>query len=109
MPWPAEILIDFSATGDNVVVPAVPGQVVKVFQLFLVLSADTNLTFKDGGAAFSGSLPMKANGSIVLDDNQGSRQADRPWFTSSLGKGFVISQSGTAQVSGRLYYTQGFL
>lgn len=107
MPWPAETSISFSASGDNVVIPAVAGQSIKVFQLFLVVSATTNLTFKDGPTALDGPLDMTANGSIVLDDNLGSRQSDRPWFTTSPGNAFTINQSGSAQVSGRVYFTQG--
>jgi hypothetical protein len=107
MPWPAEVAIDFSATGDNIVVPGVTGQTIRVWQLFLVVCADTNLVFKDGSTPFDGPLCMLANGSIVLDDNAGTRQSDRPWFTTSPGNPFVINQTGSGQVSGRIYYTRG--
>lgn len=110
MPWPAESPIDFTATGDNAVVAGVAGLRVKVFQLFLVVSAATTLRFKDdGGTNLTGPIAMLANGSIVLDFVRGSREADQPWFTTSPGNAFVINQTGTAQVSGRMYYTQGNL
>ena len=110
MPWPAEAAIDFSASGDNDVIAAVPLLRVGVFQLFLVVDADTILTIKDGtGIDLTGPMAMLANGAIVLDFVRGSREADQPWFTTSAGNAFVINQSGSAQVSGRLYYTQGQL
>lgn len=107
MPWPAEIAIDFSAAGDNVIVAAVPDTRVRVWQLFLLVSKDTILVFKDGSTPLTGLMAMLAHGSVVLDFVRGSREADQPWFTTSPGAAFVINQTGTAQVSGRLYYAQG--
>lgn len=109
MPWPAETAIDFSASGDNAVVAAVAGQSVQVYQIFFVVSADTIITFYDGvgGTALTGPISMKANGSVVLDFVRGSREADQPWFRTTEGNAFIINQSGTAQVSGRVYYRQG--
>lgn len=110
MPWPAETAIDFSASGDNAVVAATPNWRVRVFQIFFVVSADTVITFKDGASIdLTGPISMKANGSVVLDFVRGSREADQPWFTTSEGNAFIINQSGTAQVSGRVYYTHGML
>ena len=110
MPWPSEAIIDFTATGDNAVVAGVVNQVVKVFQLFLIVSADTTLTFKDGsGMDLTGPIAMLANGSIVLDFVRGSREADQPWFTTNVGNAVIINQTGSAQVSGRLYHVQGLL
>lgn len=108
MPWPADTPISFSITGNNVVVAA--GNVthrVKVWRLFLVVSADTILTFFRGAVALSGPLPMKANGSIVFDMIPGTRESDTPWFRTALGEDFIINQSGTAQVSGTVYYSTG--
>lgn len=108
MPWPAEVAISFSASGDNILVAGVPQEQVRAWQLFLVVSADTILTFKDGAAInLTGPIAMKANGSIVLDFVRGSREASEPWFTTSAGNALILNQTGTAQVSGRLYYTQG--
>ena len=95
-----EAAINFSGTGDNELVSAVIGQRIRVHKLFLVVSADTNLTFKDGGSALTGAIGMKANGSVTLDID-----TRYPWFTTTAGSAFVLSQSGTAQVSGRVYYS----
>jgi hypothetical protein len=98
-----EAAINFTATGDNTVVAGVAGQQIRVYRIFFVVSAATTITFKDGaGTNLTGAISMLANGSFVLDfdfDNH-------PWFTTSVGNAFVINQSGTAQVSGRVYFTQ---
>jgi len=95
-----EISIDFTATGDNTIVAAVAGKAVRVYRIFFVLSAASDIVFKKGATALTGVIEMKEGGSVTLDFQ------DQPWFTTELGEAFVINQSGTAQVSGRLYYTQ---
>ena len=95
-----EISINFSGTGDNTVVSAVAGQHVRVYKIFFVVNAATNLIFKNDGTGLTGSVAMLANGSFVLDFDE------RPWFTATSGNAFIINQSGTAQISGRCYYVQ---
>ena len=81
-------------------VAGVTGQIIRVYKLFLVVGGTTTLTFQDGSTGLSGGLPMVVNGSIVLDmDGQ-------PWFKTSSGNAFNISNSGNLQVSGTVYYTQ---
>ena len=108
MPWPAQIPIDFSASGDNIVVAAADASHrVKVWRLFLVVSADTILTFQSDTTELSGPISMKANGAIVFDMIPGTRDTNTPWFRTELGEDFVINQTGTAQVSGTIYYSVG--
>lgn len=108
MPWPAETPINFSAGGANVVVPVGnPAHRVKVWRLFLVVSADTVLTFQSNSTPLSGPLSMKANGAIVFDMIPGTRDTNTPWFRTEVGEDFVINQSGSAQVSGTVYYSVG--
>jgi hypothetical protein len=94
-----EAAIDFSANGDNTLIALVAAKKIKVHRLFLVVSTATNLTFKDGATALTGAMFMSANGGFTLD-----MQGD-PWFTTTAGAAFVLGQSGTAQISGRLYYS----
>jgi len=96
-----EASIDFTATGDNTLVAGVGGQSVKVYKFFLVASAATVITFKNGATALHGPLTLAAGGSFVLDFDA------EPWFTTSAAAAFVLNQTGTAQISGRLYYLQG--
>ena len=93
--------ISASSTGDNVVVSTVAAQTVRVYRIFFTVSAATTITFRDGGGtSLTGAMTFTAGGSFVLDF-----QGD-PWFITSSGNAFIINQSGSAQISGRVYYTQ---
>lgn len=96
-----EAAIDFSTTGNNTVVSGVANKTVRVFRIFFVCSAATNITIKDGSdTALTGAMSMSANGGFTLD------AIGEAWFRTSAGNAFVIHQSGTAQISGRVYYQQ---
>ena len=90
-----------SASATSVSAPAgITGSIIRVYKLFLVVGAATNITFEDGTTALCGALPLAANGSVTLDlDGQ-------PWFTCSRANNFTIGNSGNLQVSGAVYYTQ---
>jgi hypothetical protein len=94
----AEAPINFSSTGDNTIVSAVVGQGIYVFKYFLVVSTATNLIFKDGTTALTGAIDLTANGTMTFDFDT------RPWYSTTQGNAFVINQSGTAQIGGRVYY-----
>lgn len=98
----SELIINFNSTGENIVVPGVASQVGRIYKIFFVVSAATTLTFKSsaGGTALTGAMSMLANGGFALDLDS------KPWFTTIASGDFIISQTGTAQVSGRVYYTQ---
>jgi len=92
-------VIDASSTGNNTIVAAASGKNVLVYKIFFVVSAATTVTFKDGASTnLTGAITMTAGGAFVLDIDS------EPWFTTTGGNAFVISQSGTAQISGRAYY-----
>jgi hypothetical protein len=93
-----EAKIDVAGAGDNVLVAGLPGRRIGVCGIFFVLGGDVNVTLKDGATALTGAIPMKANGSFVLDPNE------HPWFTTTPGNDFILNLSGVAQTSGRLYY-----
>lgn len=92
--------INFSSTGDNVVVNGLVGKVTKILQIMLVLSTSSNLIFKSGSVAISGTFTMLANGSFVLDYIQ------LPITCLNPGDNFVINQSGAATVGGIIWYAQ---
>ncbi len=89
-----------SATGTAIAAPAgIAGEIIRVYKLFLTVGGTSNITFEDGSTPLCGALPMVANGSISFPmDGQ-------PWFTTSVGNAFTIANSGSAQVSGVVYYT----
>ena len=68
--------------------------------MLLSVDAATNITFRDGANNFGETLYLTANGAVVLD------QSDEPWYITSASNGFVIKQSGTANIGVRLWYTQ---
>lgn len=93
--------INASSTGDNVIVSTQSAQTVRVFRMYFVVSAATTITFKSGGGtALSGAISLLANGAIVLDFD------GEPWFLTTASQAFIINQTGTAQISGTIYYTQ---
>src|SRR5689334_16629252 len=90
--------ISFSGSGDNTVVAAIATNRIKVHRIFIVVGGSTNITFKHGTTAFTGALPMTANGGITLDIT------GEPWFITALNEAFVINSSSAVQVSGALWY-----
>ena len=100
--WPLSgAAINFVASGDNTLVAGVAGQIITVYQIFFVVSAAATLTFKDGATALTGAMSFTANGSLTFAFDTS------PWFSTSPGNSFVLTQTTTtAQVSGRIYYSQ---
>lgn len=93
--------INAAANGDNTLVAGVAAQTVRVFQLFLVTSANVNIKFKDGaGTDLTAAMSMTKGGAMVLDFN------GEPWFVTSAANAFILNLSAAQQVSGRIYYTQ---
>ena len=91
--------INFSSTGDNTVISAIASTRILVDRVWLVASTATNLTFKDGASnSLSGPVPMSANGGLTFDIS------GEAWFVTALANAFIINQSGTAQISGQIYY-----
>lgn len=95
-----EAKINEASGGDHIIIPGLAGQTIRVFRIFFVLTADTDVTFKDGATALTGPLPMLASGSITLDFTE------LHWFITSAGNDFVINTTPNAGFGGRVYYTQ---
>lgn len=96
-------VVDFDATGDNVIVTGLAGKTIKVYRAALVVEgSDTHLRFKDGpgGAPLSGPLPLRDHGSIMFD------LEDKPYYETSQGIDLVLWQDGTAIVGGNIWYVQ---
>lgn len=91
------------ATGTTTqLVAAVAAQVVRIYRIFLVVSAADNLTFKTAAASLhGGALVYPANGGLVFD------YSGEPWFVCGTNEALNLTTTTTAQVSGLVYYTQG--
>lgn len=102
--WPREVSlltespINTAGTGDNILVAGVSVQTIRVHKIFFVCDTTTVISFKSGSTALTGPITLTPGGSVVLDFDSA------PWFTTFSGDGFVINQTGTAQLSGRVYY-----
>lgn len=92
--------IGFNSTGDNTVIAAVANQGIRIYKIFFVADASTNIIFKNGSTALSGTIPLFAGGAFVLDTS------NDPWFMTSVGSAFVINQSGTSSIGGMVYFHQ---
>ena len=96
-----EAIVDHDSFGANVIVPGIPGKTILVYSIFFVMGEDSLVTFKSGLLVeLTGSMNMKAAGSIVLDYNR------RPWFRCADGEDFVIDLTVAVSIDGRCYYTQ---
>jgi len=98
--------INFSASGDNVVVPAVAGKQIKVYRLKLLCASATALSFKDGvgGTVLEGPMPFSANQGMIEDYTSIDMP---PWYTTSPGNALVINSSNAVQIGGALDYSVG--
>jgi len=97
---PYSLAVVSAATTTIATVAALTGQTVRVYKVFLVASTATTLGFADGSTALSGGLSILANGSVTLGAD------GTPWFQTSSGNAFNITNSAGAQISGTVYYTQ---
>jgi hypothetical protein len=90
-------VVNFSASGDNVVILGLIGQRIKVLQFFLVFGGAVNLIYKSGTTPISGTLTFLSNGAHVLDYMQ------LP-LTCNPSDSFVINSSAAVQVGGTIWY-----
>lgn len=96
-PQTLQAVVSFSGSGNNIVVNGTVGKIIKVLQIFFVVGGATNLIFKSGSTALSGTLTMLANGSVVLDYIQ------LP-LNCLTGDDFVINSSLAVTVGGTIWY-----
>ena len=99
----ASLPINFAASGDNVIIPAVAGKFIWMYRILFVVGAATSLTFIDGtpgGTVLSGAFPFSAGGSMVLDDSGDA------WYMTTPGNALVLNNLGAVQVSGTVWFIQ---
>ena len=97
----SEVKLGFASSGDNTIVAAVAGQVIRVYKIFFVVASAVSVKFKDGaGTDLTAAMSLTGSGSFVLDFDP------YPWVSTTSGNAFVINLSGAVQASGRLWYTQ---
>lgn len=92
-----QAVVNFSASGDNIVISGTLGQQIKVLQFFLVVADATNLTYKSSTTAISGPLDFPAAAGQVQDFIQ------LP-LTCNPGDNFVVNSSVGVQIGGTIWY-----
>lgn len=87
--------------GDNVLVPAVAGESVKLYRGIITVGAATILVFEDGPAGtplFTAYLT--AGGSVTFEPS------GIPWFVTSKNNGLYVNSSQAVNAYGGLGYVQ---
>lgn len=93
--------VDFSLSGDNVLVSGIVGKRIYLYRIAFVVAGATNVRFKDGVSTnLSGLYTLNAGGSVVLDIS------NVPWYQTSTGKDLILNSSNAVQVGGTIYYQQ---
>lgn len=96
--------INFSSSGDNIIVAGMAGQIIRVFRMKLLVSGATIISIKNGtGIVLDGPFSFSANQGMILDFTSIDMP---PWYTTSPGNSFVINSATGFQVGGSLDYLQ---
>jgi hypothetical protein len=90
--------ISFTGSGDQIVIPAMPGYRIAVLQFFFILSAASVLTYKSGATALTGPLSFLANGAQVQDFTR------LPIQCVADGDPFVINSSTPVTLGGTIWW-----
>jgi len=99
-------LVNVNTIGSNIIIPAKPGQYIRIYKLWLVAAAAVNVTISDVGPPpgniiiNDGPMPFLPSGALILDYDTIA------WYNSQVGASYALILSAAVQVSGRIYYTQ---
>lgn len=89
--------VSFSGAGDNTVIAGTLGQRIKVLQFFIVIAGATNLIYKSGTTALTGSMNYPSAGAQVQDFIQ------LP-LTCNSGDAFIVNSSNGVQIGGTIWF-----
>ena len=90
--------VSFSTSGDQTVVAALANKTTRILQLFLVIGGTTNLIFKSGATALTGTLTF-SSGAMFMDYIHLSMDCLQ-------GGAFIINSSQAVTVGGTVWYVQ---
>jgi hypothetical protein len=92
--------INTNSSGDSVIIPGIAGKIIRVIRIWFTIDQDTLISFKDGSTPFDGPLNFVDCRSLTFNIDT------EPWFITSPGNDFIINQTGTAQISGKIDFEQ---
>lgn len=97
-----QLQINFAASGDNTLVSAVPGRIIRVHKVFLVGAGASNVRFWNGASVdvdpLSGQMNFASGWAIAID-------IDDFTMITTAGKALVFASSAAVQVGGWLKYS----
>ncbi len=96
----SQVAINFSSSGQNSIVAAQSGKVIRIYRIWSTVAEQTNIEFQDGSVALSGPAPCNQGGGITLD------YTGDPWYVGTAGNVFNLNSSNAVQVGGTVYYVQ---
>ena len=92
--------IDVSTSGPVLIVAGSANKAIKVQCVFLTANEAASFYFSST-TPLTGPIPLQAYGCFFTPYYAGFN-----WFTLYRGENLYLTQSGTARLSGRIYYTQ---
>ena len=92
--------INFTGSGDQIVVGGIANQVIRVLQFFFILNSASTLIYKSGSTALTGPLNFIASGAQVQDFIQCPLNCLNP------GDPFIINSSNNTTLGGTIWYVQ---
>jgi len=99
VPFYDQVPLNFTGSGDQVVVTGAVGTRIAVMQFFFIVSTAVTLTFKSGSTALTGPLAFLANGAQVQDFIQ------LPLMCND-GDNFVINAAASVTLGGTLWFAR---
>lgn len=96
-------IIEISASGDNIIVPAVAGKFIRCYSYLITSAGAVSTKFKDGtGLALTGTnwSTMTANGGTAL----GGNVEIGGYFQTTVGSSLILNLSASVQVGGHITY-----
>lgn len=95
-------VISNNASGENTIIAAPSsGQYIAIDHINLMPTTAVGVTLKSGSTALSGTYPLDALQSLVLDN---AMQHDNGVITCADAEAFVINLSGAVLISGFVRY-----
>ena len=99
VPWMNQVPINFTGSGDQILVAGLAGSKIAVLQFFFIVSATVTLVYKSGTTALTGPLAFLANGAQVQDFIQ------LPLMCND-GDNFVINAAASVTLGGTLWFAR---
>lgn len=93
-------VINATASGDNTIVAAVSGKVVRVISYLLIANGTVTATWKQGATNISGPLPLVVNAGACAPE------ATRGWMETASNAALILNLSSAVTVGGHISYVE---